>query len=106
MAAWHCWPGNFSGKRWGSTGFSLWGFSPALRQKIHRLKPVLLEPTPDACFISQAGKNNIVHTLRNPLHLHGGAVGEHFRDALHDFRGVVAHCDYGVGAVFGGVLHH
>ena len=42
--------------------------------------------------------------LGGALDLHGGAVGEDFGHALHDFGGVVAHGDYGVGAMLGGVL--
>jgi len=41
---------------------------------------------------------------RHPFDLYGGTVGENFRDALHHFRGVVAHGDHGVGAVLRGVL--
>ena len=99
--------GNFCGRRLGSTDFSLWIFCHGAGKKSHRLKSVLLEPTPRAPFISQTGTRfYYFYALRNSLHLHGGAVGQHFRDALHDFRGVVAHRDDGVGAVFGGVLHH
>src|SRR5437879_2180303 len=36
----------------------------------------------------------------------GGSVGEHFRHALHDFVGIVAHTDDGISAHFGGVLEH
>src|SRR5690349_14858970 len=36
----------------------------------------------------------------------GGAVGQHFCDAGHDFVGVVAHADDGVRAPLGGVFHH
>src|SRR4029077_5825764 len=36
----------------------------------------------------------------------GRAVGQHFGNTLHHFGGVVAHADYGVGAVFTGVLQH
>ena len=42
--------------------------------------------------------------LGNALYLDGRAVGEHFGDALHHFRGVIAHSDDGVGSVFAGVL--
>src|SRR4029077_5277673 len=42
--------------------------------------------------------------LGNLLRLHGGAISQHFADTLHHFRGVIAHSDDGVGAVFAGVL--
>jgi hypothetical protein len=44
--------------------------------------------------------------LRNPFRLHRSALGEHFRAALHDLRGVIAHGNDGIGAVFGGILSH
>ena len=75
-------------------------------EETHRMKPVPLEPNPLACFTFLADDKARIVLLRNSLDLHGGAVGQDFRDALHDFRGVVAHGDDGVGAVFGGVLHH
>src|SRR5260370_7739941 len=41
---------------------------------------------------------------RDALDLHGCAVGEDLCQALHDFGGVVAHGDDGVGAVLRGML--
>ncbi len=46
------------------------------------------------------------HRLRDALDLHGGAIGQHFSDALHDFRGVVTHSDNGIGAMLRGVHEH
>src|SRR5580692_7987255 len=42
--------------------------------------------------------------LGDAFHQHSRAVGQHFRDALHDFRGIVAHGDDGVRAMIAGVL--
>src|ERR1700731_2785313 len=44
------------------------------------------------------------HQSRDAFDLHGGAVSEDFRYALHYFGGVVAHGDDGIGAVLGGML--
>src|SRR5579885_1043120 len=38
--------------------------------------------------------------------INGSAVAQHFRDALRDFGGVVAHANDGICADGGGVLNH
>ncbi len=45
-------------------------------------------------------------TASEALNDDGGAVGEHLGDSLHEFVGVVAEADDGVGPVLGGVLGH
>jgi hypothetical protein len=52
----------------------------------------------------RACRERLRKQLGNALHLDGRSIGEHFGDALHHFRGVIAHSDDGVGAVFAGVL--
>src|ERR1700738_1108137 len=44
------------------------------------------------------------HQSREAFDLHGGAVSEDFGYALHNFGGVIAHGDDGIGAVLGGML--
>ena len=40
------------------------------------------------------------------FYVHSSSISQHFGNAAHDFIGVVAHIDDGIGSHFPGMLHH
>src|SRR5207245_11232126 len=55
-------------------------------------------------FTTPFASRNAANDSGKALHVHGRAVSKNFGNALHHFRGVVAHANHGIGAMLAGVL--
>src|SRR5207244_6502632 len=55
-------------------------------------------------FTATFASRNAANDSGKALHVHGRAVSKNFGNALHHFRGVVAHANHGIGAMLAGVL--